>query len=247
MKVTGITSSWKRPRLFCASAFLLVLPSILWAQGSSEEFWPSAKLNLGLGKRAGIQVQAEKQSGEDISRTQRKLSVIGSYRVKRLVSILEENIDQEKNYNLVLGAGYEYLDTDDTGKIKNENRLVIQGTPNYSFKPLKLLLQDRNRVEFRWVSGVYSTRYRNKLTVERTFRYEQFVITPYTSGELFHDGQHKNWNENQYSFGVIWPYKKLLSIDTFYMRQNCTTCKEAHVNAVGLTVTVFWKLIHEKK
>ena len=244
---TRFDTGTKRAR-FALATFLLLLsvPSRLLAQGSSEEFWPSAKLKLEFGRRAGIQLVGEKQSGEDVSRTQRKFSVIGSYRLKRIVSI-REDIDQEKNHNLVLGAGYEYLDTNDAGKNKRENRLVIQGTPNYSLSPLKLLVQDRSRVEFRWVSGTYSTRYRNKLTVERPLRFEHFAITPYTSGELFYDKQHKDWTENQYAFGLIWPYKHLLSIDTYYLRQNCTTCKEAHVNAVGLTVTIFWKVIHTQK
>ena len=232
---------------FAVLMIVVAFPSHLWAQGSSEEFWPNLKLSLGLGHRAGVQVFEQKESGEDISRTQYKFSVIGNYRVKRIVSVLEENIEEEKNYNLVLGAGYEYVNTNDTGKIKNENRLVIQGTPSYSIAPLKLLLQDRNRIEFRWVSGTYSTRYRNKFTIERPIRIEHFAITPYTSGELFYDGQHKSWDENQYAFGLIWPYKKLLSIDTYYLRQNCTTCKEVHVNAVGLTVTFFWRLKHKEK
>ena len=237
----------KGPRFLIATfVLLLAIPSCLLAQGSSEEFWPSAKLKLEFGQKAGIQLVGERQSGEDVSRTQRKFSVIGSYRFKRIVTV-REDIDQEKNHNLVLGAGYEYLDTNDTGKIKRENRLVIQGTPNYSLSPFKLLVQDRSRIEFRWVNGTYSTRYRNKLTVERSLRIEHFAITPYTSGEVFYDKQHKNWTENQYAFGLIWPYKHLLSIDSYYLRQNCTTCKEAHVNAVGLTVTIFWKVIHQKK
>ena len=246
-KSTELRSALKMGQMGVALVLVLALSSHLCAQGASQEFWPSAKLNLGLGKKAGIQVVGEKQSGEDISRTQRKFSVIGTYRVKRMVSLLEENIDEEKNHNLVLGAGYEYLDTNDNGSIKRENRLVVQGTPNVRIKSLKFLLQDRNRVEFRWNGGTYSTRYRNKLTVERTLKVDRFEITPYTSGELFYDQKYKDWIENQYAFGLIWPYKKLLSIDTFYLRQNCTTCKEVHVNAVGLTVTVFWKLVGKEK
>ena len=217
------------------------------AQGSSEEFWPSAKLTLELWPKTAVQVLGEKQSSDDISRTQRKLSVIGSYRVRRIVSVLEGDIDEEKNHQLVLAGGYEYLDTDDSGKFKEENRLVVQGTPNYTLSPLKLLIQDRNRIEFRWVSGTYSTRYRNKLTLERPLKSGQFRITPYTSGELFYDGQHESWDENQYAFGLIWPFKKLLSVDAYYLRQNCTTCKETHVNAVGVTVTIFWKLLRKER
>jgi hypothetical protein len=38
---------------------------------------------------------------------------------------------------------------------------------------------------------------------------------------------------------VIFPYKKLLSLDTYFLRQNCTTCKEEHVNVFGVTLTLY--------
>ena len=29
--------------------------------------------------------------------------------------------------------------------------------------------------------------------------------------------------------GLEWPYKKLLMLQTYYLRQNCTTCNPAHL------------------
>ena len=75
--------------------------------------------------------------------------------------------------------------------------------------------------------------------VERPLNLDRFCFTPYASGELFYDGQHRSWNQNRYAFGVILPYKKLLSLDTYFLRQNCTTCKEEHVNAFGVTLSLY--------
>ena len=231
-----------------STALLLLLGSDVFAQSSdaAKEFWPQVKTVIDILPKTRIELEGTKQDGEDLARTQKKFGVIGTYRMKRLINGPLMDIDDTKNYALVLGAGYEHIFTDDNGSEKSENRILIQAIPHYSIPRVGLLLQDRNKVEFRWVNSVYSTRYRNKLTIERPLKVERVKFTPYASGELFYDGQHHKWNENQYAFGVIFPFKKLLSVDVYFLRQNCTTCKEEHVNAFGLTLTFFFDLQRKK-
>lgn len=118
--------------------------------------------------------------------------------------------------------------------------MIIQATPRYH-PAARIVLQDRNRVEFRWVDGAFSARYRNKLTAQQPFTANGSRFTPYASGELFYDGKHHSWNENQYAFGVQLPYKKRLMLDTYYLRQNCTTCSEQHINVLGVTLNLYFK------
>jgi hypothetical protein len=231
------------------SIFVITTALLFWlggdalgqTSGTEKEFWPKVATIIELFPKTRIEFDAAKQDGEDLARTQRKFGVLGSYRMKRLVKG-HQDIDDEKNHVLALGIGYEHLFTDDNGSKKSENRVYIQGVPHYSIPGTGLLLQDRSRVEFRWVNKVYSTRYRNKATIERPLKIEKFRFTPYAAGELFYDGQHHKWNQNQYAFGVILPYKKLLSVDTYFVRQNCTTCKEEHINAIGLSINLYLSL-----
>jgi hypothetical protein len=216
------------------------------AAQTSDEFWPKLKVAIELRTKTRLDIYGEKQNGEDLARTQWKIGVMGSYRFKRLLGFHSGDIDDEKNHIMTFGAGYEYLHTNDGGSTKTENRLFVQGVPQYFIRPVEVLIQDRSRIEFRWVNGNYSTRYRNKLTVEHTLKLSRFRVTPYAAGELFYDGRHRSWNQNTYSFGAIFPYKKLLSVDTFFLRQNCTTCTEEHVNALGVTLNVFLSLIKKK-
>ena len=101
-----------------------------------------------------------------------------------------------------------------------------------------LLVSDRNRVEFRWVSGEYSTRYRNRLTVERDFLIGELHVAPYASAEVFYEGA-KHWYEEQYAAGLQLPYRRSFKFSAYYLRQNCTTCSPAHLNVVGMTVDVY--------
>ena len=236
------------PRVLAFLILSLIPAGMTQAQtsGSAKEFWPIVKVTFDLWPKTRIQLYTAKQNGEDIARTQVTYGVMGSYRMKRLIPVRLGDIDDEKNYILTLGAGFEYLNTTNNGSVKIERRIVLQATPNYSIPGTGLDLQDRNRIEFRRANGVYSTRYRNKLTIERALKLHGFHFTPYSAGELFFDGKSRSWNENRYAFGVIFPYKKLLSLDSYFVHQNCTTCSEPHVNAFGLTLNIFLNLMKKK-
>ena len=149
-----------------------------------------------------------------------------------------ENIDPDKERYIVFGGGYEYLRTTQSGKVKDENRLVIELMFNYR-PPLQFLVRDRNRIEFRWVNGSYSTTYRNELGVERDFLVHGFRFTPYGSAEAFYDGAKNSWNEEWYTAGIQWPYKRVFMVDTYYQRQNCPTCTPANWNVGGVTLNFY--------
>jgi Protein of unknown function (DUF2490) len=108
------------------------------------------------------------------------------------------------------------------------------------------LLSDRNRVEFRWVEGEYSTRYRNKLNIQHTFNMNPLRLVPYLAAEAFYDGGKNSWNEQQYTAGMEWQYKRLLMLQTYYLRQNCSPCSTEHLNVFGLTLNLYLRTCKRK-
>ena len=221
---------------------LLLTAGIVRAQtpAAETEVWPKVTASFDLRPRTRLQVYGELQNGEDFPYIQWKVGAIVNYRMRRIVHLGEPGIDEEDEHHFVLGAGYEYLQTTQNDDTKRENRIIVQGTGRH--RPgAGFLLTDQNRIEFRWVNGVYDFRYRNKLTVNRALRVNKFRFTPYASGELFWDRNHHSWGEDQYSFGVQLPYKHRLMLDTFYLHQNCTTCSQQHINVFGLTLNLYFK------
>jgi hypothetical protein len=239
----GVMMRINRKTVLIAIGLLLLRNGCAFGQTSSaaNELWPAFRANFDVRPRLGAQVTVEKHDGEDAALAQWKVGAIVNYRMSRIFKRLLEDIDGDNQYNLVLGGGYEYIKTTQTSGTKREHRIVIQTTPKHA-PGVGVLLQDRSRAEFRWVDGVYNFRYRNKLTVHRAFKISKVRFTPYASGELFWDRNHHAWNENQYAFGVQLPYKKLLMLDTYYLRQNCTTCSQDPVSVVGLTLNFYFKL-----
>ncbi len=102
-------------------------------------------------------------------------------------------------------------------------------------------MTDRNRVEFRWVTDKYSTRYRNRLMFERNARIRSLLLAPYAAVEVYYDGGKGSWNEQQYTGGIQWPYKESWMLDTYYLRQHCTTCAPQYLDVAGITLNLYFR------
>ena len=241
-KVWESTMLKRETTLLVAVGLLLVISGHGFGQSSTaeKEMWSAVRANFDLKPRIGVQVSVEKHNGEDASLSQWKVGTIFSYRMSRILTKLRDDIDGENKYNLVVGGGYEFIHTDQTNGTKREHRVIIQTTPKF-IPGGGVLLQNRSRGEFRWVDGVYNFRYRNRLTADRPLKINRVRFTPYASGELLWDRNHHAWNENKYAFGVQLPYKKRLMLDTYYLRQNCTTCSQDPVSVFGFSINFYFR------
>src|SRR5271163_385589 len=150
------------------------------------------------------------------------------------------NIDPDKEHYFLFGGGYEFLRTVQSGKIKHEDRITLDVTPGFRLRG-GFLVRDRNWVELRWINGVYSTTYRNRVAVERDFLVRNFRFTPYGSAEFFYDGSSHSWNQEWYTAGIQWPYKRVWMLNTYYRRENCSTCTPAHWNVAGASLNFYFR------
>lgn len=207
---------------------------------TETEFWPEVDAHVELPSHFRVLAFGGLEQGVGFPYQQWYLAAGLGYQFKPILKSHLENIDPDKEHHFVVGGGYEFLRTIQSGKTKDEGRLVLEGEPGFR-SPAGFLVRDRNRVEFRWVNGVYSTRYRNRLTVERDFLLHGFRFAPYGGAEVFYDGAENSWNEEWYTAGVQWPYKHLLMLDTYYLRLNCPTCNPANVNVAGVTLNFYFK------
>jgi len=203
------------------------------------EFWPAVDAHVQFADNLRLLGFTELKRGAELTNQQVDVGLGLGYQWKRIRKPHLENIDPDKEHLFVFGGAYEYLHTV-SGEPKYENRLVVEalaGTRPVS----RLLIRDRNRVEFRWVNGVYSTRYRNNLLVEYDVTAGKLRFTPYTSAAAFYDSANHSWDQEQYTAGVEWPCKRVVMLQTYYLRQNCTTCNPAHLNIGGLTLNLYFR------
>ena len=150
-----------------------------------------------------------------------------------------ENIDPDKEHSFLLGVGYEYLRTTQSGKEFDENRVTFDMTPSLRPKP-RLLLRDRNWIELRWINETYSTTYRNEASLEVDLRIHNIRFTPFGTAEFFYDSPKHSWDQEWYTGGLQLPYRRRFMLETYYRREHCHTCTLQNWNVGGVTLNLFF-------
>lgn len=145
--------------------------------------------------------------------------------------------DSAKSQFLTLRIGYQYLRN--FGK-PNENRVQAALTSRFHL-PWSLQLTDRNRFDLRVINDQFSWRYRNRLTLERSFGIKSFSFTPYARGEIYFDSNTGTLSKNTYSFGAYFPIRKRFELEGYFERENTTGGSPPYVNGIGTTLSIYFR------
>ena len=88
--------------------------------------------------------------------------------------------------------------------------------------PLKagFSLSDRNRADLDWKSGVFTWRYRNKLTLDRTFAIRSYHFIPYVAAEPFYESQYSKWSTTSLYVGSLFPVGKHVQFNAYFEHDN---------------------------
>jgi hypothetical protein len=222
-------------RAINAIGVLVLLAPLAAAQETRQEFWPEFqafwKLNSTLRVRLVAQVtrarETEKHT-EGIFEADLDIGVKAFFRTK-----LFNVPDAQRGKYLTLRTGYAYIPSFGEEDPPKEHRIVLEATGRYLL-PLDILVSDRSRGDLRWINREFSTRYRNRLRIERDFSIGKFRFTPYAQGELFYDFRVDIWNRNEISAGAEIPVGSRFVIEPYYLRQHNIRSQTEHVNGVGL-------------
>ncbi len=159
--------------------------------------------------------------------------------------------ERDRTY-LTLGVGYRYIRTEDlTGDPTIEHRGIVELTPRW-YLAHGITLSDRNRVDLRWIEGVrFSTRYRNRLHVQRNFHLRRLAFTGYAEIEAFNDSRYEGWERFRYGLGIELPLRGLLMrsgvirgkgavLKLYYVYQDDRRPLDTGLNAVGVTYKMYY-------
>jgi hypothetical protein len=226
---------------FAVLILLAGLPGEATAQNTQSEFWPEVDAYINLNPIARVLLLTHFKDG-GMSDWRGDFGVHLDFALKPIFRRqLRSNDDVFRKRYLSFRAGFRYITNLGANSSPYvEHRWVVELTSRYPL-PEKLLISDRSRGELRFISGQpFSTRYRNKLQLERDFSLGSLVFTPYLNGELFYDTRYDTWNRNRYSAGVQVPAGRHLVIETYVLRQNDSRSSSPHVNALGLAFNLYF-------
>jgi len=206
---------------------------------TETQVWPEGAVHLQLPSHLRVLTFAGLEQAVGYPFQQWYVAAALGYQFKPILGPHWENIDPDKEHHFLFGGGYEFLRTTQSGQVKHENRITIDMTP--SIRPLaRLLLRDRNWVELRWIDGNYSTTYRNMVSGEVDVLVHGVRFTPYGTAEVFYDGPKHSWDQQWYTAGIQWQYKRVFMFDTYYRRENCKTCNPAYWNVAGVSLNFYF-------
>jgi hypothetical protein len=225
---------------------LCLLTACAWirpatAQSASREFWPEFGVYIQQGQVFRVEFVDLATSN---SITHDWLGNFTVYIEAALKPVfrpeLRDRPDVYRNRYLTFRAGYRYRTSLTPGESVSENRGILEMNTRYLL-PWHLVISDRNRGEFRFIKGQsFSTRYRNRLWLERDLKFGSFVCTPYVYDEIFYDIRYDQWTPNRYAVGVQLPVGKHVVLEPYYLRQQANRSDPPYANVFGFKVNVYF-------
>jgi Protein of unknown function (DUF2490) len=155
----------------------------------------------------------------------------------KLKRITVFELDQSKSRPVMLRLSYRYLPAVEG---PTEHRVGVEATGRY---PLikGVLLSDRNRADLRSIDGIFSWRYRNRITAERTFSLRSFHFAPYVRAEAFYDNRFDKWSRTSLTAGSTFPIGKHFELEFYYEHQNDTAkSPNRQVDGLGYVLSMYF-------
>jgi len=217
---------------------LISLAAVASAQ-SGTIVWSQVETYVGLTPNINLMFLAEGSPGVNGEHPTLVLGPNVDIALWPFLTHLKTNNPERSKY-LTLRLGYRYNRALDTSKVSNVG--VIELTPRVPL-PLKLQLSDRNRIDLRGLPAGFTWRYRNRLTLLRTFTIHKFDLTPYGEAEVFYNCETGQWTQYSYGFGAISRLTPKIELDTSYKRRIGIVPPYAEVNVVRVKLLLFFHTV----
>ncbi len=219
--------------------FALILFAAAPARAQDTQFLPEidAYLKLNPSVRTYLQVKDDRDGGDP---TQFTFGPSIEFYLKPLIKLKQVtlfDLDDAKARPVVLEVGYRLITAPNTPV---ENRELAAATFNFPVVG-SAHLSDRNRIELDWKAGVFTWRYRNKLTLERTFAIRSYHLIPYLAAEPFYESQYNKWSTTDLFAGCLLPVGKHFQFNAYYEHENDTgKSPNRQENYVGLVLNMYF-------
>jgi hypothetical protein len=194
---------------------------------------------MNSGIRAYLQAKDDREGGDPEQFTFGPSVQFYRKPLLKLKSVTLFDLNDVKSRPLVLESGYRVITA--PGK-PVENRAIEAVTFHFPLLA-SILLSDRNRADLDWQNGSFSWRYRNRLTLERTFAVRSYHLIPYLEAEPFYESQYSKWSATDLYAGSLFPVGKHVQFNLYYEHENDTSKKpNRQNNYVGLALYLYYSL-----
>jgi hypothetical protein len=110
--------------------------------------------------------------------------------------------------------------------------------------PADIVLQTRNRLDWRWVNGDFQPIYRPRVKFVRNLRTEYLTFNVYAWSEYFFYLNDNTQDRLRIALGTVIKVLKCMDFETYFMHQFQNKQYVAPLNAVGLQLDFYFKSKH---
>ncbi|MBM3804625.1 MAG: DUF2490 domain-containing protein [Acidimicrobiia bacterium] len=209
----------------------LLIPKEAVAQGSApvpstdddSELWMAVQFAMPLRERTDLVLAGSYRQGRDFSHPAYETGAV-ALRLR-----LGRRIALSPLYQFVATQYYPGVHT-------RENRLAVSTV--FSFPVKGFIIDEAHQLEQRFRQPRNSNRYRNRVQVERPFRFHDAQYRVFAWDEVFYDWGLHAWSRNRFSVGAGKRLNSSLGIDLFFLKQNARFSRPRDINAVGITFRI---------
>ncbi len=221
---------------------MLAVPA--WSQQTENQLWPEADVFVNFNQNTRLFLMVTGTRIEEAGNTDGTFGAHFDFFTSPLFRKRLEKIatraDTARRKFLLLRAGYLYSKASKRNPTPfTEHTPTVELTHRY-FLSKQLLFTARSREDFRFLDGVFTPRFRQRLKLERTFPFKRTALTPYGHAEAFYDPRYKVFHRFRYSFGAEWELNKHFVLEAYYVRQRDNRSSMRFLNAAGLNAQFYF-------
>ena len=148
--------------------------------------------------------------------------------------------DSSRRYIWWFRTGYSYSNSPPEDKPKVVN--IFETETNNSFRlPADFVLLDRNRLDWRWVNGVFQPIYRPRIKVERNLKTAYMTLNAYVWTEYFFYLNDNTQDRLRLTIGSEIKVLKNMNFEVYYLHQFQNKQYVEPLNAIGLQLNFYFK------
>jgi hypothetical protein len=203
------------------------------------EFWPEGQLYVGLNPRTRVFLDAAYAKGkesDDLSLDAAAYLDMSFLPIgpKRRRAYMDEDWQRGRYFWVRVGYDRVFKVTEAEGTPSvAEDRGILSLWGKVPL-PGGVWLENRARVDLRWIGGEYSTRYRLRVEATREFNVAGHAVVPYLNVEWFYDTRYDGWARTLYQAGPEVTVNKHFRFEIFLAQQTDTLPSKSRLNAFGV-------------
>jgi Protein of unknown function (DUF2490) len=148
--------------------------------------------------------------------------------------------DTSRGYFWWFRVGYSYSNAPPDEKPKVTNIITTETNNNFNL-PVSVILQTRNRLDWRFVNSVFQPIYRPRLKFVRNLKSEYLTFNVYLYGEYFFYLNDNTQDRFRLCAGSVVKIFKTMDLELYYLHQFQNKQYVAPLNAIGIQLDFYFK------